>query len=37
MFIGIVGLPDNITVTVGGRDYMPLGSGVTFSHPQDKS
>jgi hypothetical protein len=37
IFIGIIGLPDTISVTVGSRDYMPLGSGETFSQPNDKS
>jgi hypothetical protein len=37
IFIGIVGLPNTVAVTVGGGDYMPLGSGATFSHPKDKS
>ena len=37
MFIGIIGLPDDVRVTLEGRDYIPLGSGETFSHPKDKS
>ena len=38
IFIGIVGLPDDVRVTVGGRDYSrSFGSGATFSHPKDKS
>jgi hypothetical protein len=37
MFIGIVGLADDVKVTIDGRDYIPLGSADTFSHPKDKS
>ncbi len=37
MFIGIVGLPNDVKVTLEGSNHIPLGSGETFSHPKDKS